>query len=168
MKQTEAWKSWPTPSLGDDLEEFHNWRCAWCGYDKDRLVRDHCHMTGLIRGLLCSGCNTQEGMSSTGIWDGWRAGDNPAWAVRHFEIYRNHMGVTPYSSQSALHWYDHAERAAWFDLSVQYLRDGRIEWPTDAPWLDTALERKAEAYRQFREISDKWDFLLPGNGEPAA
>jgi len=31
--------------------------CAICGRYED-LVKDHCHITGQYRGLLCCGCNT--------------------------------------------------------------------------------------------------------------
>lgn len=37
-------------------------RCAICGYPGAE-VEDHCHRTGLFRGYLCRGCNTQEGVS---------------------------------------------------------------------------------------------------------
>lgn len=34
-----------------------NGKCALC-YREDKLVIDHCHNTGKVRGLLCSHCNT--------------------------------------------------------------------------------------------------------------
>ena len=36
-------------------------RCAICGDPRSRLVADHDHDTGLVRGYLCPPCNTQEG-----------------------------------------------------------------------------------------------------------
>lgn len=36
---------------------WHDTRCAVCGLRKGRLVNDHDHDTGLIRGLLCPSCN---------------------------------------------------------------------------------------------------------------
>ena len=43
--------------------EKQNHVCAICG-NKDnnkKLAVDHCHTTGVIRGLLCSACNTSLG-----------------------------------------------------------------------------------------------------------
>lgn len=42
------------------LRELQDERCGMCGV-KTRLVIDHDHGSGLVRGLLCSGCNTCEG-----------------------------------------------------------------------------------------------------------
>lgn len=36
---------------------WHDNRCAVCGFRDARLVQDHDHETGLIRGLLCRSCN---------------------------------------------------------------------------------------------------------------
>lgn len=39
---------------------WHADRCAVCGFRDTRLVKDHDHDTGLIRGLLCRSCNGLE------------------------------------------------------------------------------------------------------------
>lgn len=45
----------------NDLAATQNHCCAICGINKKdldkRLAVDHCHKTGLIRGLLCCNCN---------------------------------------------------------------------------------------------------------------
>jgi len=45
----------------------HGNKCAICG-DGRKLVIDHDHVTGAVRGILCDGCNVGVG----------RFGDNPA------------------------------------------------------------------------------------------
>ncbi|MFE9855624.1 endonuclease domain-containing protein [Streptomyces sp. NPDC005780] len=42
------------------LADWQEGRCAICGKARE-LVCDHDHATGLIRGWLCSSCNTAEG-----------------------------------------------------------------------------------------------------------
>lgn len=37
---------------------FKDAMCGICGTNSKRLVLDHCHITGTIRGVLCSTCNT--------------------------------------------------------------------------------------------------------------
>lgn len=153
--KVEAWKSWPLPGsdFTGDMFDWQNYRCAWCGLEPkmDRLVEDHCHMTGLVRGYLCRRCNIVEGKSWDSAWDRWREGDNPAFAIKEFRIYRSSWGGgTPISSQGALHYYSHAERIAWFELIPGHLEAG-APWPTDAPWIDTAIARRDAARKQMRE-----------------
>ncbi|MER5608288.1 endonuclease domain-containing protein [Micromonospora tulbaghiae] len=69
-----CWR-WPVPPITDRLtlpppiEVLYQWqadRCALCGIYPDvrgsRLLLDHDHATGLVRGLLCTACNTMEGI----------------------------------------------------------------------------------------------------------
>ncbi len=55
---------------GITLAEFENLsnaqqgKCACCGDVPSRLVVDHCHVSGNVRGLLCGSCNT--GIGSLG------------------------------------------------------------------------------------------------------
>ncbi|ACX71112.1 hypothetical protein pZL12.35c [Streptomyces phage ZL12] len=46
----------------DPLDLWQRGRCAICG-TVEPLVTDHEHETGLVRGLLCRTCNTNEGMN---------------------------------------------------------------------------------------------------------
>lgn len=51
-------------ALETDSEALTTWqdgRCAVCGETGRRLVIDHDHATGLVRGWLCFSCNTREG-----------------------------------------------------------------------------------------------------------
>ncbi|MET9347693.1 endonuclease domain-containing protein [Streptomyces termitum] len=51
---------------GSDQEILKAWqagRCAVCGETGRRLVLDHDHETGLVRGWLCVSCNTREGLA---------------------------------------------------------------------------------------------------------
>lgn len=47
--------------------------CAVCGASAELGTdRDHCHVTGLYRGLLCRGCNVAEGNHRGDHWPFWR------------------------------------------------------------------------------------------------
>jgi hypothetical protein len=48
----------------DELSSSQNGKCAICERVPKRLVVDHCHATGRVRGLLCDPCNV-----ILGIWD---------------------------------------------------------------------------------------------------
>ena len=57
---------------GVSQEEYEQWQiiqnhsCAICGLHEQEspkaLAVDHCHITGIIRGLLCSNCNRAIGL----------------------------------------------------------------------------------------------------------
>lgn len=158
-RETEAWRDWPTPEPGTSLRKFHDGRCGWCGYE-DRLVRDHCHNTGLIRGLLCYSCNQQESNDWHGVWGPWRAGENTARAVGQFEIYSGFYG-TPLHPTSALNHYTDAERDAWWDQTVASLAAGG-DWPTEAPWSELATARRDADLAEMRAAIDRLPFFGGG------
>jgi hypothetical protein len=52
--------------------EWQDGRCAICGYRALDLVTDHDHQTGLIRGELCTSCNTREGRQDRPVFVAYR------------------------------------------------------------------------------------------------
>lgn len=73
------WQPFTETDLPDYVSPMRAWqdgRCGMCGF-REQLVEDHCHETGLVRGLLCRSCNTLEGMSGRNF-EQWRAGVNVA------------------------------------------------------------------------------------------
>ncbi|WMM35554.1 hypothetical protein [Vibrio phage PJN101] len=52
--------------FGISLEEYNDYmkdgKCLICNTTEGRMVLDHCHTTGKIRGCLCSNCNTAIGL----------------------------------------------------------------------------------------------------------
>jgi hypothetical protein len=81
-----ACASWIVPRGEIEMREWQARRCAFCGYE-ERLVRDHDHATGLIRGLLCTGCNVGEAFNDSPAWDLYRDGVNPAGILAMHEVY---------------------------------------------------------------------------------
>ncbi|WP_425565020.1 endonuclease domain-containing protein [Saccharopolyspora taberi] len=71
-------------------------RCALCGVPGCgmRLIFDHCHRSGLTRGLLCSSCNTWEGVGQAAVLDAYRLRP-PAVLFGHSEPYLPHIGSPP-------------------------------------------------------------------------
>ena len=50
----------PTPEQYDEMFAAQNGQCLLCG-KKAKLIVDHDHETGRVRGLLCHPCNTELG-----------------------------------------------------------------------------------------------------------
>lgn len=62
MKTT--WRSTAYEDAVHRLHLFQRGRCAICEVEGS-LVEDHDHATGLLRGLLCGGCNVRDGQLAT-------------------------------------------------------------------------------------------------------
>lgn len=56
----------------DALRRWQDGACAMCSASRGRLLVDHCHRTGQVRGLLCSSCNTAEGLGSSPAFAAYR------------------------------------------------------------------------------------------------
>lgn len=138
-RNVESWRAWPAPTKPMTLRKWQNGRCAMCGYE-DRLVRDHCHHTGLVRGLLCYSCNQWESDYSTmgDAWKPWRSGDHPANLLGVVEVYVSTTGQTPLDHRAALSYYTRDEQRAWWDSIPAALEAGE-PWPAEAPWTESAL-----------------------------
>lgn len=54
----------PHLSATQALRRWQAGACGMCSARPERLLVDHCHRTGLVRGLLCTSCNTAEGLQS--------------------------------------------------------------------------------------------------------
>ena len=59
IRRRYLWRKWKlTPAQFDNLAVLG---CEIC-HSKDSLVVDHCHTSGVVRGVLCSPCNTAIGL----------------------------------------------------------------------------------------------------------
>lgn len=74
--------SWPLPGdhpptgEAEQVAFLVQWQAGRCGICGERAAcEDHDHVTGLTRGWLCSGCNTQEARRTTptSVYARWRA-----------------------------------------------------------------------------------------------
>ncbi|RPE27250.1 endonuclease domain-containing protein [Kitasatospora cineracea] len=91
--------------LADDPEErdrallvaWQGGRCAICNRRRE-LVDDHDHATGLLRGLLCSSCNTIEGRSTQPIFVRYR--ERPPTAILQLRIRYWNMYTLSYAEPS--------------------------------------------------------------------
>jgi hypothetical protein len=63
-KQSREYRYGVTPEMYEGLSREQSGRCAICRQSPIRrhLAVDHCHDTGVIRGLLCHRCNTAIGL----------------------------------------------------------------------------------------------------------
>lgn len=62
----------PHLSATQALRRWQAAACAMCSARPERLLVDHCHRTGLVRGLLCTSCNTAEGLTSSPAFAAYR------------------------------------------------------------------------------------------------
>lgn len=46
----------------DQYEQLMASPCSICGSTSSKIVLDHCHETGIVRGALCSNCNVALGL----------------------------------------------------------------------------------------------------------
>ena len=76
QQNTERWdKNTLVLEGSEGLHELHEWqegRCAMCGHERGKILMDHCHESGLIRGLLCHSCNLNESGNYDVRWQIYR------------------------------------------------------------------------------------------------
>ena len=61
-----AFTFWESPQEGESMRAWQDGRCALCGF-RDSLVKDHCHVSGLVRGFLCPLIQSIEELSLWGL-----------------------------------------------------------------------------------------------------
>ena len=88
-----AFTFWESPQEGESMRAWQDGRCALCGF-RDSLVKDHCHVSGLVRGFLCPSCNVTEGKSDHNLAS-WRSGTTPAALMGIEDAYIDLMTGTP-------------------------------------------------------------------------
>lgn len=102
--------SWPVLGRGDRdewawLAEWQALRCGICAYKDPRIVMDHDHRTGLIRGWLCRSCNLTEGhahLDEDSVYTRWRS-RSAATMLGIRRRYENPIFGTDYGEQNVRH-----------------------------------------------------------------
>ena len=71
MAKTLRLRGSKIPAMREVLLEKQGWKCPICGKPLTQLLKeltgrndaclDHCHSTGMIRGVICRNCNSMEG-----------------------------------------------------------------------------------------------------------
>lgn len=94
------------------IEEWQAGRCGICGIEA-RLVTDHDHSTGLVRGLLCSSCNTAEAFRTVGPYRRYR--ERPPAAILGV---RTHYWI-PFTGEYAVPEVEESEADKWIDAASE-------------------------------------------------
>lgn len=93
------------------LRRWQAGSCAMCSASPRRMLVDHCHQTGLVRGLLCTSCNTAEGLGSSLAFVAYRERP-PAVMLGVKEQYGSPWdGFAPASNDQAEHNAAHVDSA---------------------------------------------------------
>ncbi len=126
----------------NEFDANGNQRCAMCG-GSGGLVADHCHDTGLVRGLICYRCNSFEGFSDTPALNAWRL-TAPGLTVGRREFYR-----AGYAGGEGL---------------AHSTEDELLILPMDVLLDRAAIERRRSAPKASRGLMDFMAKALNGGG----
>lgn len=96
------------------FDAFHAGRCAICACNVDRLVNDHHHASGLLRGRLCLGCNVAEGRGDHPLFEAYRRRP-PAVILGYRQFY---VGVGWPNS-----WWNDQRQGRWLTGNPAWTRD---------------------------------------------
>lgn len=77
------------------LRDYQAGRCAVCQEERRALVVDHDHVSGLVRGLMCSGCNSREGKDAYAPWFQAYRANPPARQLGLEVLYGQHKPKRP-------------------------------------------------------------------------